>query len=176
MVISRLIRDEASGGFPVSVSIKRLSVASNIGRQVQVTSACMLETMLPYIFKENIDVVPRTEENCSALYFTIPSVETFLFIGYKHKFISNCDVYDRGEEHEEEYEEEHEEEHEDVNALLREFLKCRVHVHITYVGNIFFRFAWDKEQLKTPFKQITKAEAIAENVSNKFITILKFLC
>jgi hypothetical protein len=155
-IISRLMRDEEAGGLPVSISIKRLSLASGMGRRVQVTGPCMLETMLRRIFGGCVEIVPRTEECCSAVYFTIMDVDQFLKNGHDIGFIGDPAT--------------------SLPCGPLGFLRARVHVYITYIGNAFLRFAWDQEQLLIRYDEVSKTEAFAEGVGSLLITILKFLC
>ena len=165
-IISRLLRDEDTGGYPLSVSIKRISVAGNLGRHIQVTFACMLETMLAHSFKDSISIVHRTEERCNSVYFTVLSVKRFLTTGEQNGFIGRNGMSGM-EDSLSPY----------ADALRTNVFKdCRVHVHVTYVGNTFFRFAWDQEHLQIPYEDLEKTESLIRNASNAFVAILKFLC
>ncbi len=130
-VISKITRDEKQNGNPSKILLLRYALSGQIGHNIQTRSNCMLEVMLSRIFRNVIEIVPRTEEDSSTVYFRIPSMshfnDTIENMEHIHALIPVLGGISVPQ-----------------SSIVEHMEHCTAYIQVTYLGTMFVRYVWDK--------------------------------
>jgi hypothetical protein len=140
-VLSKITRDETHNRGPSAVLLMRYALSGHIGHNIQTRSNCMLEVMLLRVFRSAIQVVPRTEEDISTVYFRIPSMKQFNETLEQAPALGIPSAATP------------------PSAIIEHMEQCTAYVQVTYLGTMFVRYVWDTNHPLISLAEIDHAKS-----------------